>query len=184
MTAAARAALAALDDVGVGPVESAAGAHEPLFVLCDGDLGASAQALVALVEAVRAGPQDLAVAVFATRVGGGFGLTLAYARRVIERRCGLRMRAPLSGQRALRAEVLREALPFAGGYGMEVGMTIDAHRHGRRLVEVELELDHRPRGRTPRGFIHRAIQLRDVALAERARARPRTRTRNLGRAGR
>ena len=46
---------------------------------------------------------------------------------------------------------------------METGMTIDAHRAGYRLVEVELDLEHRATGRTAAGFLHRARQLRDIA---------------------
>ena len=33
----------------------------------------------------------------------------------------------------------RELLPFAPGFGMELGMTIDALRAGYRVVEVELD---------------------------------------------
>ena len=131
-------------------------------VLCDGDLGATAGALVALVAAVDRGEGDVAVAAFARRMGGGFGLTLGTARRVVERLTGLRLDAPLSGQRALRADALEAVLPFAEGFGMETAMAIDAHRAGFRLVEVELPLEHRPTGRTPAGFAHRARQLRDV----------------------
>ena len=50
-----------------------------LVLLCDGDLGESAGRLGPLVEAVRAGECDLAVAEFARRVGGGFGLALGFA---------------------------------------------------------------------------------------------------------
>jgi hypothetical protein len=42
---------------------------------------------------------------------------------------------------------------------METAMTIDAHRAGFRLVEVELPLEHRATGRTPAGFLHRLRQL-------------------------
>ena len=112
-------------------------AAEPIFVLCDGDLGESARELTALVDAVRRGDADMAVAAFATRVGGGFGLALTFARWAIRRRCGLSTRAPISGQRAVRAGVMRDLLPFAGGFGMEVGMTIDAVRAGYRVVEIE-----------------------------------------------
>jgi hypothetical protein len=42
---------------------------------------------------------------------------------------------------------------------MEIGMTVDAHRAGYRLVEVELELEHRATGRSAAGFLHRARQL-------------------------
>jgi len=138
-------------------------------VLCDGDLGESAGRLAALAEAVRGGRADIAVAAFKTRAGGGFGLALGFARWAIRRRCGLQASAPLSGQRVLRAEVLSGLLPFAPGYGMEVGMTIDAVRAGRRVVEIELDLSHRATGRTPAGFAHRAAQLRDFVREYEAR---------------
>ena len=54
-------------------------------------------------------------------------------------------------------------IPFAHGFGMEIGMTVDAHRAGFRLVEVELDLEHRVTGRTAAGFVHRARQLADFA---------------------
>ncbi|MEA2397237.1 MAG: hypothetical protein QOK25_793 [Thermoleophilaceae bacterium] len=136
---------------------------ERAVVLCDGDLGGSAAQLVRLVEALDRGDGDLAVAVFARRVGGGFGLALGFARRTIRRLTGLEPRAPISGQRALRPEVARAVLPFAHGFGMEIGMTVDAHRAGFRLVEVELDLEHRATGRSAAGFLHRARQLRDFA---------------------
>jgi len=147
----------------------AAPVSEPVLVLCDGDLGNCARELAALVDALGRSDADLAVAAFATRVGGGFGLALAFARWAIRRRCGLSTRAPISGQRALRARVARDVLPFAGGFGMEVGMTIDAVRAGHRLVEVDLDLDHRATGRTLAGFAHRARQLADFVGVYRAR---------------
>ncbi len=134
-----------------------------LILLCDGDLGACAAALAPLVKAVEYGECDLAVAAFSRRVGGGFGVALGFARWAIRRRCGLETEAPISGQRAMRAEVLRAVLPLAGGYGMEVGMTIDAIRAGYRLHEYELDLSHRATGRSLAGFAHRARQLIDFA---------------------
>ncbi len=143
----------------------------PVFVLCDGDLGESAERLVALARAVERGEGDVAVAAFARRVGGGFGLALGFARWAIRRRCGLRTRAPISGQRALGADALADVLPFAHGFGMEVGMTIDAVRAGHRVVEVELDLAHRASGRSLAGFAHRGAQLLDFARAYAARGR-------------
>lgn len=134
-----------------------------LVLLCDGDLGASAVELALLVDAVERGECDLAVAAFSRRVGGGFGVALGFARWAIRRRCGLETGAPISGQRALRGDVLRAVLPFARGYGMEVGMTIDAVRAGYRLREYELDLSHRAGGRSLGGFAHRARQLVDFA---------------------
>lgn len=150
----------------VGAAAEAALSVEPvpgLVLLCDGDLGSSAARLTPLVEAVEDGECDLAVAAFSRRVGGGFGVALGFARWAIRRRCGLLTDAPISGQRAMRVEVLKAVLPFADGYGMEVGMTIDAVRAGYRLREYELDLSHRATGRSFAGFIHRGRQL--VAFA-------------------
>jgi glycosyltransferase involved in cell wall biosynthesis len=141
-----------------------------LVLLCDGDLGASAAQLVPLVEAVERGGCNLAVAAFADRVGGGFGLALGFAHWAIRRLSGFDAKAPISGQRAMRTEVLRATLPFAQGYGMEVGMTIDAVRAGYRVGEYELDLTHRATGRSFRGFLHRGRQLLDFISAYRARA--------------
>jgi glycosyltransferase involved in cell wall biosynthesis len=132
-------------------------------LLCDADLGASAAELRSLVEAVESGECDLAVAAFSRRVGGGVGAAVGFARWAIERLTGRRLAAPISGQRAMGAEVLRDALPLASGFGMEVGMTVDALRAGRELREIELDLEHRATHRDLGGFVHRGRQLRDFA---------------------
>ncbi len=153
--------------------EAALSAEPPpsLVLLCDGDLGASAARLAPLVEAVEEGECDLAVAAFSRRVGGGFGVALGFARWAIRRLCGAETRAPISGQRVLRVEALRTTLPFARGYGMEIGMTVDAVRAGFTLAEYELDLEHRATGRNLSGFAHRAAQLRDFARVYLARRR-------------
>lgn len=152
MTAAAQAALSDPDTGTRG-----------LVLVCDGDLGSSAAELRGLVTALEAGSCDLAVAAFRRRLGGGFGIALRFARWAIRSRCGFEAGAPISGQRAMTADVLRTALPFARGYGMEIGMTIDAVRAGYRVAEVELELTHRATGKSLAGFVHRGRQLRDFA---------------------
>jgi glycosyltransferase involved in cell wall biosynthesis len=142
-----------------------AGAAAELALVCDGDLGGSAAALGRLVATVEEGDADLAVAAFSRRVGGGFGIALSFARWAIRSRSGYEAAAPISGQRAMRSEVLQAVLPFADGYGMEVGMTVDAVRAGYRVTELELDLEHRATGRTLDGFVHRGRQLRDFARA-------------------
>ncbi|HEX5609458.1 MAG TPA: glycosyltransferase [Solirubrobacterales bacterium] len=142
-----------------------------LVLLCDGDLGDSAARLGPLVAAVEAGDCDLAVAAFSRRVGGGFGVALGFARWAIRRLCGAETTAPISGQRALRVETLSACLPFASGFGMEIGMTVDAVRAGYRLGEYEIDLEHRATGRTLGGFIHRGVQLRDFARVYASRMR-------------
>ncbi len=150
-------------------IDRAEESEPPTFLLCDADLGASARELTPLVEAVEGGDCDLAVAAFRDRVGGGFGIARGFARWVIERRCGYRAKAPISGQRAMPAGVVRALLPFAPGYGMETAMTIDAVRAGYRVREVELDLSHRATGRSIQGFLHRARQLHDFARVYAAR---------------
>jgi glycosyltransferase involved in cell wall biosynthesis len=134
-------------------------------VLCDGDLGASAGELRALVEAVESGRCDLAIAAFSRREGGGFGIAVGFARWAIRRLTGLELQAPISGQRALRADLVPRLLPFAGGFGIETAMTIDAVRAGARVAEIELDLEHRATGRTAAGFLHRGRQLLAFARA-------------------
>jgi glycosyltransferase involved in cell wall biosynthesis len=141
----------------------------PIFIFCDADLADSAAELGPLADAIGQGSADLAIGAFATRAGGGFGLAVGFARWAVQRRCGLRSRAPISGQRAMREAVLADVLPFAPGFGMELGMTIDAVRAGYRVIEIELELGHRASGRTLAGFAHRGRQLADFARVYLAR---------------
>ncbi len=160
VTAAAEAALSELGD-----------GDEPVFLLCDADLGDSAGKLAPLVDAVKAGRCDLAVAAFAKREGGGFGFALGYAHDAIEELSGFDAAAPISGQRAMTTACLRDVLPLADGFGMEIGMTVDAVRAGHRIEEIELPLTHRATYRTLRGFLHRARQLRDFRKVARSRQR-------------
>jgi len=132
------------------------------IVLCDGDLGACAAELAGLLSPIARGQADIAVAAFSARIGGGFGIALGYARSVVRRRAGMSLQAPLSGQRAIRVEVLEDLLPFASGFGMELGIALDAARAGHRVAEVELDLTHRVTGRDIGGFLHRGRQLIDL----------------------
>ena len=135
---------------------------EPRVVLlCDGDLGESAARLDRLVDAVQQADGGLAVAVFARRVGGGFGFAVGFAHWAIKNLTGLDLQAPISGQRALDAETFRAVVPFAPRFGMEIGMTVDACRAGARVMEVEVDLEHRATGRSLSGFLHRFRQLID-----------------------
>ncbi len=158
VTAAATAALEDLSD-------------EATVLLCDGDLGASAANLVPLIEAVESGSCDLAVAGFERKIGGGLGFAKGYARWAIRRLSGFEAASPISGQRAMSARVLREVMPLAPRYGMEIGMTVDAVRAGHRVVEIALPLDHRATGKSLAGFLHRGRQLRDFVAVHRSRRR-------------
>jgi Glycosyl transferase family 2 len=128
------------------------------LVVCDADLDGN---LSPLVEA----DADLAIAVFAERQGGGFGIAKRAARALIRARSGFVPLEPLSGQRAFSEAARAECFPLAAGFGCEVGASIDAARGHLRLVELELPLRHRATGREPAGFLHRGRQLLDALLA-------------------
>jgi hypothetical protein len=142
-----------------------------LYLLADADLGATALFLEPLVEAVRTGDADVAIADFPRLEGGGFGIVKRTAARSIRSLTGFEAGEPLSGQRALTAQALAAVRPLAPGFGLETGMTIDAIRAGLRVVEIPIDgLSHRPTGRGARGFAHRARQGVDILGAVSARA--------------
>ncbi len=128
------------------------------LLLCDADVSGDLRPLLA-AEA------DVAVARFARRQGGGFGVAKRVARALIRARCGFEAAEPLSGQRALSPRARAACFPLAPGFGCEARMTVDAVECGLSVREVELDLAHRATGRDLAGFVHRARQLRDVVLA-------------------
>jgi glycosyltransferase involved in cell wall biosynthesis len=142
-----------------------------IWLLADADLESTASHLEPLVDAVRSGRADVAIAVFPPLAGGGFGLVKRVAERSIRATTGFRASAPLSGQRALTAAAFAAVRPLAAGFGMETAMTIDAVRAGLRVAEIRIDgLSHRPTGRGARGFVHRARQGLDILAAVAVRA--------------
>jgi glycosyltransferase involved in cell wall biosynthesis len=145
-------------------------ADADIFLLLDADLGASAAECEKLLPplwddadmVVGTLPPDPEFAAAGRR--GGLGLVVRLARWGIARRTGRSFRQPLSGQRAVRREVL-EAVGgrFAAGFGVEVGLTLGALGAGFRVVEVETEFRHHVTGTDWPGLRHRARQLVDVA---------------------
>lgn len=151
-----------------GALEGALRRLEPadLWLLADGDLGATAAGLARLVEFVRSGGADLAIAVLPPAPAGGFGLVKRAAAHLIRGQSGFRATEPLSGQRALTARAMQAVRPLAQGFGVETAMTIDAVGAGLRVVEVPIDgLDHRPTYRNLPGFLHRGRQGWDIAKA-------------------
>jgi len=142
----------------------------PMYVLVDGDVGATASQVDALLEEVRSGRADVAIGRLPAQAGGGFGMVKALAATLIRRLGGFESEAPLSGQRALTREALSACRPLAPGFGLETAMTIDATRMGFRVVEVPVSMRHRATGRTIRGFTHRGRQGLDVVRAAIPRA--------------
>jgi glucosyl-3-phosphoglycerate synthase len=135
-------------------------AADGTLLLCDADLSGDLRPLLD-----GDGDADLAVAAFAERRGGGFGIVKRTAAELVRLGTGRELREPLSGQRVLSSRARRACFPTAAGFGCDARMTFDALRAGLSVEEVELPLRHRATGRDLRGFVHRARQLRDVLLA-------------------
>ncbi|HUP69209.1 MAG TPA: glycosyltransferase [Acidimicrobiales bacterium] len=136
-----------------------------VYLLIDADLGSTAARSQALLPPVLSGQADMSIAVLPSAGGrGGFGAVRRLAAAGVLRATGQPTRAPLSGQRAVLAPLLR-SLTLGARFGLETAMTIDARRAGARVVEVDLDMDHRHTGRSLAGFGHRARQGLDVARA-------------------
>jgi glycosyltransferase involved in cell wall biosynthesis len=136
-----------------------------VYLFVDGDVGETASEAVRLLDPVLLGGADLTVGVLPPLAGGGFGLVRKVAAALVRTLTGFSPLAPLSGQRAATAEALRACRPLAGGFGVETAMTIDAARLGLRIVEVDVQMRHRPTGRGISGFLHRGGQGMDILRA-------------------
>jgi glycosyltransferase involved in cell wall biosynthesis len=145
-----------------------------IFLLLDADLGPSATECVKLLTPVLAGNADMVIGLLPPDTsleegghsGGGTGLVVRLARWGLLRKAGLSLQQPLSGQRAVRREVL-DALggKFSTGFGVEVGLTLRAAEKGFRIQEVETAFRHRVTGDSWKDFLHRGRQFVDVAQA-------------------
>lgn len=141
-----------------------------IWVLADGDLGATASALAGILSPVIEGRADVVIGTFPPGTGGGFGVVKRFAAGAIRLLSGFEPHEPLSGQRALTAAALAACRPLARGFGLETAMTVDAVRVGLRVMEIPAELDHRATARDLPGFAHRGRQGLDILLALAPRA--------------
>ncbi|RQD77000.1 MAG: glycosyltransferase family 2 protein, partial [Candidatus Syntrophonatronum acetioxidans] len=94
--------------------------------------------------------------------GGGFGLVKKFSLILIKIITGRVINSPLSGQRALKKEILLKGVKKARGFGLEFGLTLQALLDGWKVKEVPASMSHRPYGKNLAGFLHRGRQLRDI----------------------
>ncbi|MEM8905072.1 MAG: glycosyltransferase [Actinomycetota bacterium] len=133
------------------------------YLFVDADLGETAAGVVDLLG--QPGDLTLAIGVPVAAAGrDGFGIVRDLAAAGIEAGTGLRLEAPLSGQRALPAHLARQ-FRFASRFAVETAMTIDAVSLGATILEVPIVVDHRHHGRSFTGIRHRAAQGLDVVRA-------------------
>lgn len=133
-----------------------------ILLFLDDDLGEAAEAEKLLAPVLK-GEADMTIATFPpAKRKGGFGFVKGLSRWGIKKCTGLTVQTPLSGQRALKKEILQK-IQIADGFGMETALTIDAARAGFRILEVETNMSHHETGRSPRAFLHRMKQFVAVA---------------------
>jgi glycosyltransferase involved in cell wall biosynthesis len=110
-------------------------AQGAILLLMDADLGASAKEAEVLLAPVVACEADMTIATFPVLPHrGGVGLVVRLARWGIYRLTGRVMQAPLSGQRALRRDMVEATGGFAAGWGVEIALTVAALRAGYRVA--------------------------------------------------
>jgi glycosyltransferase involved in cell wall biosynthesis len=155
-----------------GAVEAAMVRAAPadVYLLVDGDVADTASEAELLLREVLEGRLDLAIGRLPAQPGGGFGLVKGFARWWVRSLTGFDPAEPLSGQRAVRRDVLDACRPLAARFGLETAMTIDAVRLGYRVGQVPVDMTHRATGRGPAGFLHRARQGLDILAAVLPRA--------------
>ncbi|MDF2960001.1 MAG: nucleotide-diphospho-sugar transferase [Paenibacillus sp.] len=131
-----------------------------MLVFLDADLGATAEQFPALVAPLAAGQADMVIARLPAAVKpGGFGFVKMLAKHGVYRLSGFEPTAPLSGQRAIGRDVLERIGRISGGFGVEVGLTIDAVKLGYRVQELTVPFAHRETGRDMQSWLHRGKQL-------------------------
>jgi len=141
------------------------GSSVEILLLVDADLGESACQISGLLAPLLSGDADMSIATFPVIPGrgGGMGFVVNLARRGIRRLTGRTLAAPLSGQRAVRREVLQRLGGFAEGWGVEIDLSVRALWAGYRVAEIPLQMTHRVTGRTKADVSHRLAQFLDAA---------------------
>lgn len=134
-----------------------------VYLLLDGDLGSTASLGQALLDPILEGRAHMTIARLGldqslTEAKMGFGLVRRCASLGIRLLTGVTIHSPLSGQRAVKAEVLHALGGFFSGFGVEVGLTAGALHHGFEVIEIPLPMKHRAWGRGFRGMRHRGLQ--------------------------
>jgi glycosyltransferase involved in cell wall biosynthesis len=143
-----------------------------IVVFLDADIGETALEIPRLIEPVATCKADMAIARFPELnhlPRKGLGIVKLTAYWGVKQLCKSELSAILSGQRAARRTTFLSLMPFAPGFGVEVGLTIDALRKGFRIIEVDCDMTHRVTGWNLSGFSHRSRQFCQVAGAVAAR---------------
>ena len=139
-----------------------------ILVFLDADIGKTALEISKLIEPVATDKADMTIARFSRVPHKHFrspGFVRAAAYWGVRQLCNSSLGSTLSGQRAARRDTFLGLMPFAPGFGVEVGLTIDALRRNLRILEVDCDMTHRITGQDLAGISHRARQFYHVVKA-------------------
>lgn len=135
-----------------------------VYVFVDGDLGSSAANIGPVIDQVINGGCDMCVAKMPEKRGtGGIGFLKWFSRYAVRRLTGMDFPCPMSGQRAARACLVKDHnVHMYSGYGIEVGMLIDALQAGYKVIYMDCEFMHDVTLRDFKGYLHRFRQFIDI----------------------
>lgn len=137
-----------------------------ILLFLDADLRETAGHGARLLEPIEAGDCDMAIAILpGPKKKAGLGLAKGLARKGICLLTGFAPTAPLSGQRAIRRDVLEKVGRLDHGFGIEVGLTVDVLRAGYQVAEVPVAFTHRETGNDLRGYLHRGKEFIAIGRA-------------------
>ena len=134
------------------------------YVAClDADLEESAKEVVHLLEPIQEGEADMTISIIKPGKKAGMGMVRRRVQSMIYKKTGIKLEAPLSGQRVFHRSLLPILLdkPYEG-FGVEAQMTIDVLQSGARCLEVPTTMTHRELGKNVNGFIHRFKQWLEI----------------------
>lgn len=132
-----------------------------ILLTIDADLGKSVCEIKKLINPLVEKDYEATVAILPI-IGGGLGIVRKVAEFGVKNITGKIMKAPLSGQRAYRREIINKILPLKPGFAMEMGINIDFFNYNIKFIEVECLFTHRVSGQSLSGYKHRFRQFKDI----------------------
>ncbi|WP_088104740.1 glycosyltransferase family 2 protein [Halalkalibacter urbisdiaboli] len=134
------------------------------YILClDADLQESAAEAIHLLQPLFEEKADVIISKVKPGAKSGFGFIKRRAQSIVYKKTGIRLEAPLSGQRAFHRQLLPILLRGRyEGFGVETQMSIDILKANATILEVETNMKHREMGKTVTGFRHRFKQWLEI----------------------
>lgn len=114
------------------------------LLFLDPNLGDSAVEASALVDAVNSGLADCAIGVVPRDMRQSRRITVEKAAyQAIKGVTGWMTTDPLSSDRCMTRAAVNAIMPFPGGLGVDVGITVDLVSQGMTVVEIPCMFEHR-----------------------------------------